>query len=68
MTVKTTTGKTIQYDVKDAKAYAKYNPVEKRDPATGEVSYTSGDGTIDYRVKNVRKLARRWQRLTMLIP
>lgn len=51
MTVKTTTGKTIQYDVKDAKAYAKYNPVEKRDPATGEVSYTSGDGTIDYRVK-----------------
>lgn len=51
MTVKTTTGKTIQYDIKDAKAYAKYNPVEKRDPATGEVSYTSGDGTIDYRVK-----------------
>lgn len=51
MTVKTITGKTIQYDVKDAKAYAKYNPVEKRDPATGEVSYTSGDGTIDYRVK-----------------
>ena len=51
MTVKTTTGKTIQYDVKDAKAYAKYNPVEKRDPATGDVSYTSGDGTIDYRVK-----------------
>lgn len=51
MTVKTTTGKAIQYDVKDAKAYAKYNPVEKRDPATGEVSYTSGDGTIDYRVK-----------------
>ena len=51
MTVKTTTGKTIQYDVKDAKAYAKYNPVKKRDPATGEVSYTSGDGTIDYRVK-----------------
>lgn len=51
MTVKTTAGKTIQYDVKDAKAYAKYNPVEKRDPATGEVSYTSGDGTIDYRVK-----------------
>lgn len=51
MTVKTTTGKTIQYDVKDVKAYAKYNPVEKRDPATGEVSYTSGDGTIDYRVK-----------------
>ena len=51
MTIKTAAGKTIQYDVKDQKAYAKYNPVEKIDPITGEVSYTSGDGTINYRLK-----------------
>ncbi len=57
MTVKTSTGKTIQYDVKDPKAYAKYNPVEKRDPATGEVSYTSGDGTINYRVKTRKQIS-----------
>lgn len=57
MTVKTSTGKTIQYDVKDPKAYAKYNPVEKKDPVTGEVSYTSGDGTIDYRVKKRKQIS-----------
>lgn len=57
MTVKTSAGKTIQYDVKDPKAYAKYNPVEKKDPVTGEVSYTSGDGTIDYRVKRRKQIS-----------
>ena len=57
MTVKTSAGKTIQYDVKDPKAYAKYNPVEKKDPVTGEVSYTSGDGTIDYRVKKRKQIS-----------
>ncbi len=57
MTVKTSAGKTIQYDVKDPKAYAKYNPVEKKDPVTGEVSYTSGDGTINYRVKKRKQIS-----------
>ena len=51
MTIKTTDGKKVTYDVTDKKAYKKYNPVRRVDPETGEVSYTNDDGTISYKLK-----------------
>lgn len=51
MTVKTTTGKKITYDVSDKDAYDKYNPVRKVDPDTGEVTYTNKTGDITYKTK-----------------
>ena len=35
----------------DAKARAKYEPVEKKDPKTGKVTFTNADGTITYKTK-----------------
>lgn len=49
--VRTTDGKKIKYDPKDRDAYNKYNPVETRDSKTGEIKYTSADGTLTYRSK-----------------
>ena len=51
VTLRTTSGKKITYDVKDAEARAKYEPIEKKDPNTGEVSYINRGGDISYRVK-----------------
>ena len=51
MTIKTTTGKKVTYDVKDRDAYDKYNPVKRVDKDTGEVTYTNKDGSISYKVK-----------------
>lgn len=48
-TVKTVDGKKIEYDPSDEKEAAKYTPVRKFNP-DGTVSYTSGDGTISYKV------------------
>ena len=49
ITVRTSDGKKIQYDPKDKKAYDRYNPVEKKDPLTGEVTFTNAAGDIKYR-------------------
>lgn len=54
MTIRTSDGKKISYNVKDKEAYDKYNPVKRVDPDTGEVSYTDKSGTISYRI-NTRK-------------
>ena len=51
ITVRTSDGKKIEYDPKDKKAYEKYNPVEKKDPVTGEVTFTNAAGDITYRTK-----------------
>lgn len=49
--IKTTDGKKITYDPKDKEAYAKYNPVRKVNPKTGEVTYTDSTGKITYQTK-----------------
>lgn len=51
MTIRTTDGKKITYDVKDKDAYDRYNPVKRVDDKTGEVSYTDKTGTISYKLK-----------------
>lgn len=51
MTIRTTDGKKIQYNVADKDAYDKYNPVKRVDPGTGEVTYTDKSGKIPYRVR-----------------
>ena len=50
VTVRTSTGKKVTYNSKDPDEVAKYAPVRRFNP-DGTVSYTSKDGTIDYRVK-----------------
>lgn len=50
VTVRTSTGKKVTYDVKDASAREKYEPVKKVDP-DGTIRYTNKAGDIDYRVK-----------------
>lgn len=52
VTIKTTDGKKISYNVADKEAVNKYYPVEKKDPATGKViGFTNKSGTIEYAVK-----------------
>ena len=49
--IKTADGKKISYDPQDKEAYAKYKPVKRKDPITGEVSYTDRDGEVTYKLK-----------------
>lgn len=51
VTYRTTDGKKITYRMDDKEAAAKYRPVKREDPDTGEVSYTSPDGSISYKLK-----------------
>ena len=48
-TIKTQDGKTISYNMNDAKAREKYTPVLVKDKKTGESYYTSKDRTIRYK-------------------
>ena len=50
-TVITSNGKKITYNMKDKKEREKYEPVMKKDPKTGDVSFTNKDGTLSYRYK-----------------
>lgn len=50
MTLRTSDGKKVEYDVKDSAAREKYEPVQKVDK-NGKVSFTSKDGSISYRVE-----------------
>lgn len=50
MKISTSDGKTIEYDVKDKEASARYTPVKRVDPETGKVTYTDSTGTISYRL------------------
>ena len=51
MTIRTSNGKKITYNVGDRGAYERYNPVKRVNPDTGEVSYTDSTGDITYKVK-----------------
>ena len=44
-------GKKIEYNMNDKDARDKYEPVMRKDPKTGVVSYTNKDGSITYRTK-----------------
>lgn len=50
-TVKTTSGKTITYNMNSKADRDRYEPVMSRDPKTGKVIYTNKKGDISYRVK-----------------
>ena len=49
--IRTTDGKKILYDPKDPDARERYEPIQRIDSKTGEVSYTNKAGDISYRVK-----------------
>ena len=49
--IKTADGKKVSYDPKDKEQYERYKPIKKKDPVTGEVSYTNKDGDVVYRLK-----------------
>jgi DNA-binding CsgD family transcriptional regulator len=51
LTIRTSDGKKITYNVRDKEQFDKYNPVKRVDPKTGKVTYTDRDGEIEYRVK-----------------
>lgn len=51
ITIRTTDGKKIRYNVADKDAYDMYNPVKRVDPGTGKVTYTDKSGKISYRVR-----------------
>ena len=44
-------GYAISYDMNDKKAREKYEPVMSRDPDTGDIIFTSKDGSITYKYK-----------------
>ncbi len=50
-TVITADGKKITYNMNSKADRDKYDPIMKKDPKTGEVSYVSKDGKIKYRTK-----------------
>lgn len=50
-TVVRTDGKKITYNMNDKAARDKYEPIMKKDPGTGKISFTNKDGSISYRVK-----------------
>ena len=50
-TVVTSNGKKITYDMNNKADRDKYEPVMRKDPKTGEVTYTNKDGSIKYRTK-----------------
>ena len=51
VTLRTTNGKKITYDVSDRKSADFYEPVKKVDKKTGEVTYTNKTGDIEYKLK-----------------
>lgn len=51
VTIRTTNGKKITYDVSDRKSADLYEPVKRVDKKTGEVTYTNKTGDIEYKLK-----------------
>lgn len=49
--LRTVDGKKVTYSYADKDAVDRYAPVERRDPATGKVTFTNKDGSIEYRTK-----------------
>lgn len=52
---RTTDGKKITYRRDDKEAAAKYRPVKRTNPDTGEVYFTSADGTLTYKMDKRRQ-------------
>lgn len=50
-TVITTNGKKITYDMTNKADRDKYEPIMKKDPKTGKVTFTNKDGSISYRTR-----------------
>lgn len=50
VTLKTKSGKKVEYNVADKEATEKYKPVKKVDEKTGEVKYTNKSGDIEYKL------------------
>lgn len=50
MTLRTTSGKKVSYNVKNKDEADAYSPVKRVDPDTGEVTYTNKAGDISYKV------------------
>lgn len=51
MTMRTTSGKKIVYDVSDKEAAEKYAPIKRVDEKTGEITFTNKKGDISYKVE-----------------
>ena len=51
VTLRTTDGNKITYNMDDARARNKYEPIKVKDPKTGKVYFTNKDGSISYKVK-----------------
>ena len=51
VTIRTTAGKKVTYSASDKEARDRYEPIKNVDPITGEVSFTSKDGSISYKTK-----------------
>lgn len=49
MTIRTADGNKVTYNVSDKEAVAKYTPVKRTDPKTGEVYFTDKSGKIRYK-------------------
>lgn len=50
VTIKTSDGKKVTYNVADKEAADRYKPVKRVDEATGKVTYTNRDGDISYKL------------------
>lgn len=50
VTLRTADGKKVTYNVNDAEATEQYKPIKKKDPVTGEVTFTNKAGDISYEV------------------
>ena len=59
VTLRTTTGDKITYNMDDARARDKYEPVEVKDPKTGKVYFTNKDGSISYKVETRKQKSTR---------
>lgn len=51
VTIRTTDRKTITYNSRNKEEADRYDPVERKDPKTGEVVFVSKDGTLTYKTK-----------------
>lgn len=51
VTIRTESGKKVVYNASDKAARDRFEPVKRIDPDTGELTYTSKDGSVTYRMK-----------------
>lgn len=59
VTLRTTTGDKITYNMDDTRARNKYEPIKVEDPKTGKVRFTNKDGSISYKVETRKQKSTR---------